>query len=91
MDERVKFVGGPKDGEDYPWTTSRFVIVPDATEMIHYICGDGESGTLFGQHTYEMKCYAKFDASGYQREYKLEYAGYAPPVLRPGMRPIVFP
>jgi hypothetical protein len=30
----VKFVGGPKDGENYPWTTSREVIIPDARYLI---------------------------------------------------------
>jgi hypothetical protein len=87
MEQRVKFVGGPKDGEDYPWTTCRFVSIPDARDMIHFVSADGESGTIFGEHTYEMKCYANGD----QREYRLEYVDHKPARLGPGKRPIVFP
>jgi hypothetical protein len=82
--ETVKFVGGPKDGEEYPWTTARAVVIPDAKDMIQFIDEDGETGTLFGEHAYEMKCYAKGD----ERTYRLEYVGYKPPALRPGMRKI---
>lgn len=55
--------------------------------MIYYQSTDGESGTVFGEHTYEMKCYA----NGEKREYRLEYVDYKPARLGPGMRPIVFP
>lgn len=87
MNQRVKFFGGPKDGEDYSWTTCRFVGVPDSRDMIYYQSTDGESGTVFGEHTYEMKCYA----NGEKREYRLECVDYKPARLGPGMRPIVFP
>jgi len=86
--DTVKFVGGPKDGEDYPLTAARYVKVPDAKDMIHVIHSDGETGTLFGEHTYEMKCYAKGDFS--DRKYQLEYIGYEKPVLRNGMRRLEF-
>jgi hypothetical protein len=82
--ETVKFVGGPKDGEEYPWTTARAVVIPDAKDMIQFIDEDGETGTLFGEHTYEMKCYAGPILSHWQ----LEYVCYKPPVLRAGMRKI---
>ncbi len=81
---RIRFVGGPCDGEDYAWTTARWVTIPDAKDTIHVIYADGETGTLFGQHTYEMKCYAKSDFS--DRKYQLEYIGYEKPVLGNGMR-----
>jgi len=83
--DAVKFVGGPKDGEDHPWTTARWVSIPDAKDMIHVVYDDGETGTLFGGHTYEMKCYA---TGPIMRHWQLEYVGYKPPVLRGGMRQI---
>lgn len=82
--ETVKFVGGPKDGEDYPWTTSREVVIPDAKDTIHFVYDDGDTGTLFGWHTYEMKCYA----GPILKHWQLEYVGYKQPVLRAGMRKI---
>jgi hypothetical protein len=82
--DTVKFVGGPKDGDEYPWTTAMAVIFPDATDMIQFIDKDGETGTLFGEHTYEMKCYA----GTILKHWQLEYVGYRPPVLRAGMRKI---
>lgn len=83
--DRVPFVGGPKDGETYGWTTAKWVNIPDAREMMHVIYGSGETGTIFGSHTYEMKCYAKDG----ERLYRLEYVGYEPPKLGAGMRRIV--
>jgi hypothetical protein len=82
--QTIKFAGGPKDGDQYPWTTARAVVIPDAKDMIQFIDEDCETGTLFGEHTYEMKCYEKGD----ERTYQLEYVGYKPPVLRAGMRKI---
>jgi hypothetical protein len=86
MSERLKFVGGPKDGEDYPFTTARFVQIPDAKDMIHVIYPDGDTGTLFGQHTYEVKCYA----GPILKHWQLEYAGYKEPKLGPGVRRLEF-
>ena len=79
--KKVKFVGGPKDGDDYPWTTSRAVVIPDAKDMIQFINEDGETEMLFGEHTYEMKCYA----GPILKHWQLEYVGYKPPALRAGM------
>jgi hypothetical protein len=81
--DTVKFVGGPKDGDDCPWTTARWVSIPDAKDMIHVVYADGETGTLFGEHTYEMKCYA---TGPLLKHWQLEYVVYKPPVLRDGMR-----
>ena len=39
---------------------------------------DGEAHTLFGQHTYELKCYAKGD----ERKYQWEHVGYEKPEVR---------
>jgi len=83
--DTVKFVGGPKDGEDYPWTTASRVTIPDAKDTIQVVYGDGETATLFGEHTYEMKCYA---TGPLLKHWQLEYVGYKPPVLRDGMRQI---
>jgi hypothetical protein len=83
--DTVKFVGGPKDGEEYAWTTARWVTIPDAKDTIHVVYGDGETGTLFGEHTYEMKCYA---TGPLLKHWQLEHVGYKPPVLREGMRQI---
>ena len=73
----VPFVGGPKDGDEYPWTTSRYVVVPDARDRVSFVDDDGLIATRFGEHTYEMKCYARGD----ERKYLLEYVGYRKPVL----------
>lgn len=79
--ERVPFVGGPLDGKDYEWTTSNAVLVPDAADRIFgYDPKADRWCTLFGEHTYEMKCYAKDG----EKRYQLEHAGYKKPVLPKG-------
>ena len=85
--ERVPVIGGPLDGQDYPWTTARVVLIPDASDMIHaYNREWGESVTLFGEHRYEMRCYARDGKKSYQ----LEHAGYTKPSLRPGLVEVSF-
>ena len=79
--ERVPFVGGPMDGQDYAWTTARAVLVPDAADRITgYDPERNELFTLFGEHRYEMKCYVKDG----EKAYRLEHAEYKKPTLPPG-------
>ena len=75
-DEQVPVIGGPLDGQTarLRLTASR-MIVPDSADMIYGI-KDGEPYTLFGQHTYELKCYA----NGSERKYQWEHVCYTPPV-----------
>lgn len=74
--KRVQFVGGPMCGKKYPWTTARYVQIPDASDMRTVFMPEwGESVTLFGRHTYEMRCYRK----GSRRKYQLEHVGYEKP------------
>lgn len=85
--ERVPFVGGPMDGQDYQWTTSNAVIIPDAADTIMaYSPKWGETVTLFGEHRYEMRCYAKGD----ERKYQLEHVSYTKPTLREGLVEVKF-
>lgn len=68
------FVGGPLDGQARAWSTARFLNVPDAKDMVTVV-QDGEARTLFGQHTYELNCYAKDG----EKVYRWDYVGYKPP------------
>lgn len=78
--ERVPFVGGPLDGKDYEWTTAKAVLVPDAADRLFVYDPRADRWfTLFGQHTYDMKCYAKDG----EKRYQLEHAGYRTPVVPP--------
>ena len=74
--EQVPVIGGPLDGQTHRLrlTASKW-IVPDSADMIHGV-KDGEPYTLFGQHIYELKCYAK----GGERVYQWEHVGYQKPV-----------
>lgn len=77
---RIPFVGGPLDGETYKWTTARFVLVPDAKDMVTYYDEQrDEMVTLFGRHTYEMKCFG----NGGKATYRLEHLKYEKPSRRP--------
>jgi hypothetical protein len=76
--EEVPVVGGPLDGKTRPWSTSRLLMVPDARDMVTVIA-DGEARTLFGQHTYELKCYAK----GGEKKCQWEHVSYEPPEAQP--------
>lgn len=75
----VQFVGGPLDGQTYkPLPSTRFVEVPDAADTVSgYDPEFGDTFTLFGRHTHELKCYRKGD----EVEYRLEHKGYAKPEL----------
>lgn len=79
----VQFVGGPLDGQTYkPLPSTRFVKVPDTKDTISaYSLKWGETFMLFGEHTYELKCYRK----GTKVSYRLEHAGYEKPKLLDGM------
>lgn len=70
----IPVVGGPMDGQTLPSSTARFLNVPDSRDMVTAIV-DGEVRMFFGQHTYEMKCYA----SGGERWSQWEHVGYKPP------------
>lgn len=74
-DEQVPVIGGPLDGQTHRLrlAASKW-IVPDSADMIHGI-KDGEPYTLFGQHMYELKCYAKDG----EKRYQWEYVGYQKP------------
>jgi hypothetical protein len=74
-DEQIPMIGGPKDGETYKWTTATTLIVPDAKDRIAKPDGHGGIVTIFGEHTYEMKCYAKDG----EKAYRWDYVGYEPP------------
>jgi hypothetical protein len=76
----VPFVGGPKDGDVYTRTAARFVVVPDASDRLSFVDAEGHIATRFGEHTYEMNCYAR----GEERRYQLDYVGYRKPVLPHG-------
>lgn len=71
----VPVVGGPKDGENVRWSTCQFYTFPDSKDRTAVALDDGSIGYLFGEHTYEMKRYAKGD----ERKYQLEYVGYKKP------------
>lgn len=77
-DEQVPVIGGPLDGQTHRLRlTSSRMIVPDSSDVIHGI-KDGEPYTLFGQHTYELKCYAKDG----ERLYRWEHIGYQKPEVK---------
>jgi len=75
LQELVPVVGGPKDGSTFAWLAQRFWVIPDAKDRIAVVLDDGSLGYAFGEHTYELKCYAK----GTDRKYQWEYVGYNPP------------
>jgi len=75
--EQVPVVGGPLDGQTRAWSTARFLNVPDTKDMATVV-QDGEAMTLFGQHTYELKCYAR--AGG--KVYQWEHVGYKKPEVK---------
>lgn len=84
----VQFVGGPMCGREHPWTTAKYVMIPDAGDMVSaWVPEWNEAVTLFGEHTYEMRCYRK----GRRRKYQLEHIGYRPPTLGPGMVRLTWP
>ena len=74
--QKVPVVGGPLDGETWPYSSSQFLLVPDGIDTVTVV-RDGEAMTLFGEHTYEMKCYAN---SANERKHQWEYVGYKPPI-----------
>lgn len=77
----MKVIGGPLDGQTYRWTTARFVVIPDAADTLTvYMPEWNHTVTLFGEHTYEVKCYAR----GRRRQYRLEHVGYRKPTLPAG-------
>lgn len=73
--EQIPMVGGPKDGETYRWSTASRLMIPDSRDMKHKVTADGSVVTIFGEHTYQLNCYAK----GGEQEWRWEYVGYEPP------------
>lgn len=73
--ELVPMVGGPKDGEAYGWATVRTLIIPTTQDIKQKVTADGDIVTIFGKHTYELKCYAKDG----EKAYRWDYVGYEPP------------
>lgn len=76
-EEQVHVIGGPLDGQTLPWSTARFLNVPDSKDMVTVV-REGESMTLFGQHTYELKCYAKEG----KKFYRWQHVGYQKPEVK---------
>lgn len=76
--EQVPVVGGPLDGKTLRWSTARFMQVPDCADMVSGV-RNGEPYTLFGQHTYEMKCYARPDG---EVMYRWEHVEYRKPEVK---------
>lgn len=56
--EQVPVIGGPMHGQTLAWSTARYLNVPDSRDTVTVV-RDGEAVTLFGQHTYELKCYTQ--------------------------------
>lgn len=75
--EQVPVIGGPLHGQTRAWSTARFLNVPDSQDMVTVVRG-GETVTLFGQHTYELKCYAKEG----EKFYRWEHIGYQTPEVK---------
>lgn len=73
--EQVPMVGGPKDGETYRWSTASRLMIPDACDRKQKVAEDGSVVTLFGEHAYQLNCYAKDG----ETEWRWEYVGYEPP------------
>jgi len=74
-DEQIPVIGGPLDGQTYRLRTAGArLLVPSDADVIHGI-KDGEPYTLFGQHTYELKCYANDG----EKFYRWEHVGYQKP------------
>lgn len=71
-------IGGPLDGQTHRLRLpASKMVVPDSADMIHG-SRDGEPYTLFGQHMYELKCYAKDGETRYQ----WEHVGYQKPEVK---------
>lgn len=69
-------VGGPLHNTKRELTsTASYLIVPDATDMLHVVFDDGDAMTLFGEHAYELDCYL---GNGQER-YLYRYRGYTKP------------
>lgn len=79
-DDQVPVIGGPLDGQTHRLrlTASKW-IAPDSADMIHGI-KDGEPYTLFGQHIYELKCYASVKDG--EKRYQWEHVGYQKPEVK---------
>jgi hypothetical protein len=77
---RIRFVGGPFDGDEKDCNGSSLYHIPDAADMASYVRSDGSVGTLFGQHTYELKWNVRVAADGNREDQAhYEYVGYEKP------------
>ena len=88
MSNRVKFVGGPLDGQEtHIWGTKGYCF-PDYSDSVHVLLASGETAMFFGEHSYVAETYGRV-AEGV-REYidQWEYAGYKPPVVPQGAKVI---
>jgi hypothetical protein len=72
--DQIPVVGGPFDGQAYWFSSARFLHMPSAQDAVTVV-RDGEALTLFGEHIYEMKCYAQDG----EKSHRWEYVGYKPP------------
>lgn len=74
-EEQAPVIGGPLDGQTARMRLpGSMMLVSDSKDMIHG-SKDGEPYTIFGQHMYKLKCYAK---DGEER-YQWEHVGYQRP------------
>lgn len=83
--ELVPCVGGPLHGTERPWMTARFLIVPDAADMLHVMYDDGETMTLFGEHTYELTCFLM----GGKERHMFRHIGYKKPTCPRNAKEVV--
>jgi hypothetical protein len=81
---KIRFVGGPFDGDDKECNGCSTFLVPDSRDMARYVRSDGTIGMLFGQHTYELKWNVRVGADGNREDHPhYEYVGYEKPKDRP--------
>jgi hypothetical protein len=72
--DQIPVVGGPFDGQAYWFSSARFLHMPSAQDAVTVV-RDGEALTLFGEHIYEMKCYAQDG----EKSHRWDHVGYKPP------------
>ena len=81
---KIRFVGGPFDGDEKECSGCSTYLVPDSADIAHYVREDGTIGMLFGQHTYELKWNVMVGADGNREDQPhYEYVGYEKPKARP--------
>jgi len=82
--EQIPAIGGPKNGEVLPFTSGGIWIFPDGQDSVSFVTSDGHACTLFGEHRYDLRAYAKrTEQGGLQVVHQWEYVGYTPPPQAP--------